>query len=60
MAMPNAVPPPGNPAETFLDPGRFVDSDHPAVQGFARAHADASVTPRDIADSSPAPGERVP
>lgn len=32
----------------YLVPGRFADSDHPAVQAFARSHADASMSPRDI------------
>jgi transglutaminase-like putative cysteine protease len=26
-------------AEEFLAPGRYIDSDHPAVRAFARAHA---------------------
>ncbi|MCM3562820.1 transglutaminase-like domain-containing protein [Hydrogenophaga intermedia] len=47
--MPQVVPPNGHPAELYLQPGRFVDSNHPAVQAFARAHADASMKPRDIA-----------
>lgn len=48
MAMPNAAPPQVQPADTYLTAGRFIDSDHPAVQAFARAHADASMTPREI------------
>lgn len=49
MAIPEAVPSHAKTAETYLHAGRFVDCDHPAVQAFARAHADASMTPRDIA-----------
>lgn len=48
MAMPAAAPPPAD-LQTYLTAGRFVDSDHPAVQAFARAHADASMAPREIA-----------
>ena len=48
MAMSNAATPPGQPAESYLTAGRFVDSDHPAVQAFARAHADVSMTLREI------------
>ncbi len=44
-----AATPPSNSAETYLEAGRFVDSDHPAVRAFARAHADASMAPRAIA-----------
>lgn len=47
--MPKPVPAQDHRAETYLAAGRFVDSDHPAVQAFARAHADASMTPREIA-----------
>lgn len=47
--MRQAATPPSNSAETYLEPGRFVDSDHPAVRAFARAHADASMAPRAIA-----------
>lgn len=33
----------------YLRPGLYVDSDHSAVVEFARAHADSSMTPRQIA-----------
>jgi transglutaminase-like putative cysteine protease len=36
-------------ADPYLCPGRCVDSDHPAVQAFARGHADASMPAREIA-----------
>lgn len=36
-------------AERYLQPGRFVDSDHPAVREFARAHAEASLPAREKA-----------
>ena len=36
-------------AGPYLQPGRFVDSDHPAVRAFARSHADSSLPAREIA-----------
>lgn len=36
-------------AERHLQPGRFVDSDHPAVREFARAHASPSLPAREKA-----------
>lgn len=47
--MPLTVPPANNLAESYLSPGRFIDSDHPAVRAFALAHADESMAPREIA-----------
>ncbi|MCW5657025.1 MAG: transglutaminase family protein [Burkholderiaceae bacterium] len=35
--------------DDYLSPGRFVDSDHPAVRAFARSHADPAMPARDIA-----------
>ncbi|MDP1691146.1 MAG: transglutaminase family protein [Burkholderiaceae bacterium] len=32
----------------YLAPGRYVDSDHPAVQALARLHADSSMSAREI------------
>jgi transglutaminase-like putative cysteine protease len=37
------------PTDAYLRPGRFIDSDHPAVRSFARQHADPSMPARDIA-----------
>lgn len=41
---------PGFSAEfaDYLAPARYVDSDHPAVAAFARAHASAAMSARDI------------
>lgn len=33
----------------YLEAGYYVDSDHPAVVAFARAHADATMSPRERA-----------
>lgn len=33
----------------YLEPGRYVDSDHPAVVAFARQHADDTLSPRERA-----------
>jgi transglutaminase-like putative cysteine protease len=38
-----------NDPSAYLAPGRFVDSDHPAVIAFARRVADPAMTPREIA-----------
>lgn len=39
-----------NPStDVYLAPGRCVDSDHPAVQAFAREHASRSMPAREIA-----------
>lgn len=38
-----------NDPSTYLAPGRYVDSDHPAVIAFARWVADPAMTPREIA-----------
>lgn len=35
--------------DTYLEPGRCVDSDHPSVQAFAHAHAEPGLPPREIA-----------
>jgi transglutaminase-like putative cysteine protease len=46
------TPAPGadsNDLSSYLAPGRYVDSDHPAVIAFARRVADPSMTPREIA-----------
>lgn len=44
--MPSTLNPSADP---FLAPGRCVDSDHPAVQAFAHAHAQSAMPPREIA-----------
>lgn len=36
-------------ADPFLQPGHCVDSDHPAVQAFARTHVEPGMAPREIA-----------
>jgi transglutaminase-like putative cysteine protease len=46
--MPNTTTPQVQTTDPYLAAGRFVDSDHPAVQAFARAHADSSMAPREI------------
>ncbi|MDI1274789.1 MULTISPECIES: transglutaminase-like domain-containing protein [unclassified Polaromonas] len=38
-----------NDPSGYLAPGRYVDSDHPAVIAFARRVADLAMTPREIA-----------
>ena len=38
-----------NDPSAYLAPGRYVDSDHPAVIAFARRVADPGLTPREIA-----------
>ena len=38
-----------NDPSAYLAPGRYVDSDHPAVIAFARRVADPAMTPREIA-----------
>ncbi|MGK2897358.1 MAG: transglutaminase-like domain-containing protein [Burkholderiaceae bacterium] len=48
MDMKTATPDQDAAFAQYLAPGRFVDSDHPAVQAFARQHADASMSPREI------------
>lgn len=47
--MPTDESDPATLAEACLRPGRFIDSDHPAVRAFARQHADPGMPPRDIA-----------
>jgi transglutaminase-like putative cysteine protease len=37
------------PTDPYLAPGRCVDSDHPAVQAFAREHASPSMPVREVA-----------
>jgi len=37
--------------EAYLKPGKLIDSDHPAVREFARAHAGRSLVSRDAAVS---------
>ena len=38
-----------NDPSAYLAPGRYVDSDHPAVIAFARRVADPAMTPREVA-----------
>jgi transglutaminase-like putative cysteine protease len=40
---------PSNDPSAYLAPGRYVDSDHPAVIAFARRVADPAMAPREIA-----------
>ena len=45
--MPSREPTTAAPADAYLRPGRFIDSDHPAVRAFARQHADPAMPLKD-------------
>ena len=40
---------PGSEARLFTDPAEYIDSDHPAVEAFAKAHAPADAPDREKA-----------